>query len=183
MVAVACHDSHVQPLVAAGHVDIGVPRRVREHEGLARVRGCEELDSRAHEASQPRVGVLSQRAEGHLRARMPRARFAGEPIAFAKQGHVGGIEPIRHRGPLRGRQVKPRGPLRRPRGGSSPQRRERGLHGRIVRVDDEGQGISAARAFAPQHLTQDAAPLGYVGLALDGLRAARDERGHRVWAI
>jgi len=133
---------------------------------------------------EPRVRMLAERTERHLGARMPRTRLTREPIPLTQQRHVSRIQTIRHRLPLRRRQVQPRRPFRTPRRRGSPaQRDQRHRHARIVRIDNECQRIPAALTRDAQHLLEDATPLGHGPPALERLGARSDQHRHGVRTI
>ena len=119
--------------------------------------------------------MLAERTERHLGARMPRTRLTREPIPLTQQRHVSRIQTIRHRLPLRRRQVQPRRPFRTPRRRGTPaQWDQRHRHARIVCIDNECQRIPAALTRYAQHLLEDATPLGHGPPALERLGARSD---------
>ena len=96
LVSVARDDSDVKAVVTGAHINVRVPGRVREHHPLIGVRRGVELNPGPHQTRQPRVGMLAQRTERHLRARVPRTRFTRQAVPLAHERDMRGIQPIRH---------------------------------------------------------------------------------------
>ena len=96
LVSVTRDDSDVKTVVTGAHINIRIPRCVREHHPLIGVGRGVELNPGPHQTRQPRVGMLAQRTERHLRARVPRTRFARQTVPLAHERDMRGIQPIRH---------------------------------------------------------------------------------------
>ena len=96
LVSVTRDDSDIKAIITGAHINVRIPRCVREHHLLIGLRRGVELNPGAHQACQPRVGMLTQRTERHLRARVPRTRFTRQAVALTHERDVRGIQPVRH---------------------------------------------------------------------------------------
>ena len=157
---------------------------MRQHHPVARLGRRIQLHPSSHQARQPRVCMLSQRAERHFRTRMPRTRLSRQAVTLAHQRDMRRIKTIGHRRPLGCRQIEPRGALRRPRRrGATAKRNERRLDAGIMGINNEGQGIAEMVAIPTQHLLKNPAPLGHDATLLAGILTSDDKRGNRMRTV
>ena len=143
VISVTRNNSDVKAIITGTHINVRIPRRMRQHHPVARLRRGIQLHPGPHKARKPRVRMLTQRAKRHFRTRMPRTRLSRQAITLAHQRDMRRIKTIGHRRPLGCRQIKPRGALRRPRRrGATAKRNERRLDAGIMGINNEGQGIT-----------------------------------------